>query len=278
MRPATLTFACAAALALSMAAPAAFAQAGKSGIERLYILDCGHGHAPDQSRWTPGLNVGKPIDLLDNCYLIKHTQGWMMWDTGIADSIAALPGGQPSADPRGIHWSRPKTLASQLAELNVKPSDIKYVAVSHTHADHIGNIEMFPTAMLFVQKEEYEWPGPGNTPRFKPEHPVTKLEGDRDIFGDGSVTVIRTLGHTPGHQSLLVRLPKTGAILLSGDAVHSTENWEHRYVPEQNTSKELTLASMQHMADLIAKEKAQLWINHDAPQGNQVRRSPEFYE
>lgn len=278
MRPASLSLACAAALALAFSAPACFAQAGKSGIERLYVLDCGHGHAPDQSRWTPGTNVGKPIDLVDNCYLIKHTQGWMMWDTGIADSIAALPDGQPSADPRGIHWRRPKTLASQLAELNVKPSDIKYVAVSHTHADHIGNIEMFPTAMLFVQKEEYEWPGAGNTPRFKPEHPVTKLEGDRDVFGDGSVTIIRTLGHTPGHQSLLVRLPKTGPLLLSGDAVHSTENWEHRYVPEQNTSKEQTLASMQHMADLIAKEKAQLWINHDAPQGSGVRHSPEYYE
>jgi len=134
------------------------------------------------------------------------------------------------------------------------------------------------TAMLFVQKEEYEWPGPGNKPRFNPAHPVTKLEGDRDVFGDGSVTVIRTLGHTPGHQSLLVRLPKTGAVLLSGDAVHSAENWEHRYVPEQNTSKEQTLASMQHMADLIAKEKAQLWINHDAPQASQKRHSPEFYE
>ncbi len=273
-----LTFACAAALAVSVGAPACFAQAGKTGVERLYILDCGHGHAPDQSRWTPGVNVGKPIDLVDNCYLIKHAQGWFMWDTGIADSIASLPNGQPAGDPRGIHWMRPKTLASQLDQLGVKPADIKYVAVSHTHADHIGNVEMFPNAMLLVQKEEHEWPGAGNIPRFKPEHPVTKLEGDRDVFGDGSVTVIRTLGHTPGHQSLLVKLPKTGAVLLSGDAVHSAENWQHRYVPEQNTSKDLTLASMTRMADLIAKEKAQLWINHDAPQGNQMKHSPEYYE
>ena len=273
-----LTFACAAALAVSVGALACFAQAGKTGVERLYILDCGHGHAPDQSRWTPGANVGKPIDLVDNCYLIKHAQGWFMWDTGIADSIASLPNGQPAGDPRGIHWMRPKTLASQLDQLGVKPADIKYVAVSHTHADHIGNVEMFPNAMLLVQKEEHEWPGAGNIPRFKPEHPVTKLEGDRDVFGDGSVTVIRTLGHTPGHQSLLVKLPKTGAVLLSGDAVHSAENWQHRYVPEQNTSKDLTLASMTRMADLIAKEKAQLWINHDAPQGNQMKHSPEYYE
>jgi N-acyl homoserine lactone hydrolase len=278
MRAASMTFACAAALALSISASASFAQTPRSGIERLYVFDCGHGHAPDQSRWTPGANVGKPIDLVDNCYLIKHAQGWLIWDTGIADSIASLPDGQPAGDPRGIHWRRPKTLAFQLAEIGVKPADIKYVAVSHTHADHIGNVEMFPNAMLLVQKEEYEWPGAGGMPRFNAAHPVTKLEGDRDVFGDGSVTIVRTLGHTPGHQSLLVKLPKTGALLLSGDAVHSTENWEHRYVPEQNTSKQDTLASMQHMADLIAREKAHLWINHDAPQAAQARHSPDYYE
>jgi N-acyl homoserine lactone hydrolase len=278
MRPAFLTIACAATIAMSLAADPCFAQAGKSGLERLYILDCGHGSAPDQSRWSPGVNVGKPIELVDNCYLIKHAQGWFLWDTGIADVIASLPNGQPAADPRGIHWRRPKTLASQLDQLGVKPTDIKYIGISHTHADHVGNVELFPNVMLLVQKEEYDWPGANGMPRFKPEHPVTKLEGDRDVFGDGSLTLIRTLGHTPGHQSLLVKLPQTGALLLSGDAVHSSENWQHRYVPEQNVSKEQTLASMQRMADLIAKEKAQLWINHDAPQGNQAKHAPDYYE
>src|SRR5688572_8098722 len=70
------------------------------------------------------------------------------------------------------------------------------------------------------QKAEYEWPTPFGAGRFKPEQPVTKVEGDHDVFGDGSVTILAAPGHTPGHQSLLVKLPKTGALVLSGDAVH----------------------------------------------------------
>src|SRR5205807_203241 len=133
------------------------------------------------------VNVGKSMDFVDNCYLIRHTQGWLLWDTGVTDAIAAMPEGQAPADPRMTHWRRPKTLASQLEQLAVKPSDIKFLAVSHTHPDHIGNVGLFPTSMLLVQKAEYEWPSPLGVGRFKPEQPATKLEGDHDVFGDGSV-------------------------------------------------------------------------------------------
>src|SRR5258705_11560700 len=122
---------------------------------------------------------------------------------------------------------------------------------------------MFPTTMLYVQKAEYEWPAANNEPRFKPGHPVTKLEGDRDVFGDGSVTILSTPGHTPGHQSLLVKLAHTGAVVLSGDAVHFKSNWDNRGVPALNFSKEQTLASIQKITDDVTKEKAQLWINHE---------------
>jgi N-acyl homoserine lactone hydrolase len=256
----------------------AHAQPSKTGVEKLYILNCGEGVAGDISRWSPGVNEGKSMGFVDNCYLIKHAQGWMLWDTGISDAVAAMPNGLAPADPKAVHWHRPKTLAAQLDQIGVKPSDIKVIAVSHTHPDHIGNVEMFPAAMLYVQKAEYDWPGADGTPRFKPEHPVTKLEGDRDVFGDGSVTILSTPGHTPGHQSLLVKLPSTGAVVLSGDAVHFRDNWDNRRVPTPNFSKEQTLASMQKISDTLTREKAQLWINHDKAQRDSLKMSPEFYD
>ena len=181
------------------------------------------------------------------------------------------------ADPRATHWRRPKTLAAQLEQLGVKPSDIKGMAISHTHPDHIGNVEMFPQTMLYVQKAEYEWPLEGGRPRFKKEHPVTLLEGDRDVFGDGSLTILSTPGHTPGHQSLLVKLPKTGNVVLSGDVAHFKSNWDNRRVPAVNFNKEETIASMDKVAGILEKDHAQLWINHDKAQRDTLKMAPEFY-
>jgi glyoxylase-like metal-dependent hydrolase (beta-lactamase superfamily II) len=107
---------------------------------------------------------------------------------------------------------------------------------------------------------------------------VRKLEGDLDVFGDGSVTILSTPGHTPGHQSLLVRLPRTGPVVLSGDIAHFKDNWDHRRVPAINDNKEETLASMQRVADVLAKEKAQLWINHDKAQRDTLKMSPQYYD
>jgi N-acyl homoserine lactone hydrolase len=264
-------------IALAVSLTAASGQT-KAGLDKLYILNCGEGVAGDISRWSPGVNVGKSMDFVDNCYLMHHSQGWLLWDTGVTDTIAAMPNEQAPADPRMTHWRRPKTLASELETLGVKPADIKYVAISHTHPDHIGNVELFPQAMLLVQKPEYEWPNPLGVGRFKPEHPVTKLEGDHDVFGDGSVTILSTPGHTPGHQSLLVKLPNTGALVLTGDAVHFRSNWENRGVPENNNDKEKTRASMERIAQILAKEKAQLWINHDKEQRDTLKLAPAFYD
>jgi glyoxylase-like metal-dependent hydrolase (beta-lactamase superfamily II) len=255
---------------------ASHAQSG--GAERLYILNCGEGQAGDISRWSPGVNEGQSMDFVDNCYLIKHAQGWMLWDTGIADAVASMPNGLPPADPKAVTWHRPKTLVAQLEQLGVKPSDIKVLAVSHTHPDHTGNVELLPDAMLYVQRAEYDWPNADGRPRFKKEHPVTLLDGDRDVFGDGSVTILATPGHTPGHQSLLVKLPKTGGIVLSGDAVHFRSNWDNRRVPAMNVSKDQTQASMEKIAGVLTKDKAQLWINHDKAQRDGLKLAPEFYD
>ena len=235
------------AVAFSIAALSAHssqpAQAqAKPGIEKLYILNCGEGTASDISRWSPGVNEGKSMPFVDNCYLIKHAQGWMLWDTWLTDALAAQPEGQKPADPKATHWYRPKTLASQLEQLGVKPTDIKFLAVSHTHPDHIGNVEMFPQAMLLVQKAEYEWPNPLGVGRFKPEHPVTKLEGDKDVFGDGSVTIISRRA-TRRAISRCWSSCRRRSVVLSGDAVHFKSNWDNRGVPAGNTGQEQTKAS-----------------------------------
>jgi len=267
-----------AVVTLALSGNAAVAQSEKPGVENLYILNCGEGTTGDVSRWTPGLNEGKAMDFVDTCYLIKHAKGWVLWDTGIADAVASMPNGLVPADPKAVVWRRPKTLAAQLDQLGVKPADVKWMGISHSHPDHTGNVEMFPQATLYVQKAEYDWPGANNEPRFKPSHPVELLSGDKDVLGDGSLTILSTPGHTPGHQSLLVKLPRTGAVVLSGDAVHFKSNWDNRVVPSMNVSKDQTAASMQKIADTLDKEKAQLWINHDKAQRDSQKMSPEFYD
>src|SRR3989442_4158360 len=215
------------------------------GLERLYVVDCGQNPGKDQSRWSPGVNEGKPIEFSDNCYLIRHAKGLLLWDTGIPDAVAAMPDGMVVANG-AITQRRAKTLAAQLVEIGVKPADIAYVAVSHTHGDHVGNVALFPSSTILIQGAEYDWAmSQPAKPSFAATQKFEKLAGDRDVFGDGSVTILSTPGHTPGHQSLLLLLPKTGALALSGDAVHFRDNWEHRRVPSMNTSRDQTLTSLQ---------------------------------
>jgi len=259
-------------LATLFATSAALAQ--PTGVDRLYVFDCGDARAPDQARWSPGLNVGKPIDISDNCYLIHHAQGYLMWDTGIPDAVAAMESPMPGPIP----WHRSKTLVSQLTAIGLTPDDIRYVAVSHTHPDHVGNVDRFPKASVLIQRSEYDWAFSQLKKPFSAEHPAEKLDGDKDVFGDGSVLIISTPGHTPGHESLLVHLSKTGWLLLSGDAAHFKDNWDNRRVPSMNVDAAKTTTSMQHIADLLDQYHAQLWINHDAPQTAQIRHAPEYYE
>src|SRR6516165_12380792 len=112
-------------------------------VDRLYVIDCGWAHAVDQSLWSPGVNVGVPIDFSDNCYLMRHSsEGYLLWDTGIIDRLAALPQGQ-TVVPLRQTWYRSQILAAVLDALGVKPTDVHYVAISHIHPDHIGNLDTF---------------------------------------------------------------------------------------------------------------------------------------
>jgi N-acyl homoserine lactone hydrolase len=266
--------------ALLCAAPVAIPtpSGAQGGIQRLYVLDCGQNVGRDQARWSPGVNEGKPIEFSDNCYLIRHAKGLLLWDTGVPDAVAAMPDGMVVAGG-AITYRRAKTLAAQLAEVGVKPAEVTYVAVSHTHGDHVGNLGLFPSSIILIQGAEYDWAmGLPTKPAFVATQTIEKLMGDRDVFGDGSVTILSTPGHTPGHQSLLVVLPKTGALVLSGDAVHFRDNWEQRRVPSMNVNREQTLASLERVAAVLAERKATLWINHDRAQSATLRYAPASYE
>jgi glyoxylase-like metal-dependent hydrolase (beta-lactamase superfamily II) len=262
------------AFVIALAAAAFALPASAQTVDRLYIMDCGHNAATDQSRWSPGVNVGKPIELSDNCYLMQHGAQWLLWDTGYPDSVAD----KPVVGPTGTA-TRPKRLAAQLAEVGVKPADVTYVAISHTHGDHIGNVDMFPTSTLLIQKAELDWAfAAGKQAPFKKDRLTKPLTGDLDVFGDGSVTILSTPGHTPGHQSLLVRLKKTGYVVLTGDLAHFKDNWDNDRVPSMNTSADQTHASHAKVVKVLAAKKAQLWINHDKKTSDAQNKSPQYYE
>lgn len=258
-----------------------------NGVERMYVLYCGEGNAPDMARWTPGVaaNVNKPIMLSNSCYLIKHAKGWMLWETGYSESIVGNAKGNPTPVLHW-YWRAPKSLTQQLADLGLSPNDIAYVGFSHAHPDHVGNGSLFTRANLFIQESEYDfYIGPKGKPPVEPanwsklrDNPTTKLHGDYDVFGDGSVTILTSPGHTPGHQALLVKLPRTGPVLLTGDAVHFRDNWDTPRAPVQNFDKEATITSVEKLKKVAATNNAQVWINHDSAQTATLKKSPAFYE
>src|SRR6204780_5219346 len=257
---------------------------------RLYRLDCGHSLANDESVWTPGENVGRNIEFSSTCWLIKHESEWLLWDTGVPEATLNDPRGW-STLPKLIVYHLDRSLVDQLAEIGLKPGDIGRVAISHTHGDHIGNVGLFPNATIVMQKAEYSWihspDGPNDnvnqlmalarkllgTPK-----KLQLIDGDTDVFGDGSVTLVSTPGHTPGHQSLLVHLKKSGFIILSGDVVHLEENFKENIVPSLNTSKPESIASMDRVRRMIATYKATFFINHDKSQTDTLKLIPAFYD
>jgi N-acyl homoserine lactone hydrolase len=258
--------------------------------EKLYRLDCGHSLANDESVWTPGENVGRSIEFSSTCWLIKRGSEWLLWDTGVPQATLNDPRGW-STLPKLIVYHLDKTITGQLAEIGLKTNDVAYVALSHTHGDHIGNVGLFPNSTILMQRAEYSWihsPDGTNdnvnqlkalarellgTPKR-----LELLDGDRDLFADGSVTLISTPGHTPGSQSLLVHLKNSGFIVLSGDVVHLEENFEKNIVPSLNTDKAASIASMDKIRRMIATYHAKLFINHDKAQADTLNLLPAFYD
>jgi len=258
--------------------------------EKLFRLDCGRSVANDESVWTPGENVGRSIEFSSTCWLIKHGSEWLLWDAGVPEAAHNDPRGW-STLPKLIVYHLDRTLTDQLAEIGLKPSDITRVAISHTHGDHIGNVALFPNSAILMQRTEYSWINSPNGPNDNvnqlmalarellgtPKN-LQLIDGDTDVYGDGSVTLVSTPGHTPGHQSLLVHLKNSGFIILSGDVVHSEENFEENIVPSLNTDKAASIASMEKIRQMMATYKAKLFINHDKKQTDTLKLIPAFYD
>jgi N-acyl homoserine lactone hydrolase len=268
------------------AASVCAADGNRGTVERMYVLECGESRTNDVSIWSPGVDVGVAREFSDNCYLLRHGKEWLLWDSGMFDGIAEKPDGVIAGGGILTLFVR-RTLASQLAEIGVAPTDITHVAFSHFHSDHVGNANLFTAATVLVQRAEYDLAfGPGaDKAGYAPalyaklkDNPTVKLEGDHDVFGDGSVMIVSTPGHTPGHQSMLVRLPKQGPVVLSGDMVHFRENWDARRVPARNFDRDLSLRSMDRISALLVAEGAVLWINHDRTQSSGMPRPPRFAE
>ena len=244
------------------AAPNATSPATAAKIS-LARLDCGSATIKNFDKFfsdKPGLYESAPRDITDSCYLIRHGDQQMIWDTGFPASWK----GQ-THDLGDLTVRIDKTLAEQLAQVGLKPADIDIVGISHMHSDHTGQAAEMPQAELLIGKADFDrtkgkddpfgsWRSDGAK--------VRAVTGDTDVFGDGSVVALHLPGHTPDHLALLVKLA-SGPVLLTGDLYHSRDAREKRGVPPFNTSREETLQSMDVFEKLAKDTGAKVVIQHE---------------
>lgn len=259
---------------------AAFAAPASAADTELWRLDCGQITVRDLSVFADSFAyAGQLRTLTDSCYLIRHGQDYMVWDTG-------LPAGLLGAkiDPSAAFAPTLKIdLATQMAQIGVKPDEVRYLGLSHNHFDHTGQASTFPTATLLIGAADFAAlksdPLPFAVvpatvqPWIDGRSKTETLTADHDVFGDGSVVILAAPGHTPGETALLVRLPRTGAVLLSGDVVHFSEQWDKRGVPTFNADRANTLASMDRLQAIAKELKATLIVQHEPAD---IARLPAF--
>jgi N-acyl homoserine lactone hydrolase len=229
----------------------------------LWRLDCGSFLIKNLDAFSDTfLYVGRTKRLTDSCYLIRHGENYMLWDTGLPREMAGRTVSDDFADS-----SLGETLRSQLARIGVRPEQVALVGISHRHDDHTGQLPDFPKATLLIGAGDYDKLRANKSDRIASwdsgAAKVERLTGDKDVFGDGSVVILATPGHTENHQSLLVRLPRTGPVLLTGDLWHFYENVRNRGVPSFNVSRADTLASMDRFDRIARALKAKVIIQHE---------------
>ncbi len=236
---------------------------------RLYAIDCGQ---LDYSNMDGFSNTddyaGERGSLVVPCFLLRHGGEWMLWDTGVGDRIAELPSGEVK---QGARFLLRRTLASQLSQTGLTPDDIKYVGLSHLHSDHSRNIGLFPHSVLLLAAPELPWAKSLPTPEGVEAALIAPLDNDRvqtfdkdlDVFGDGTVRIVKAPGHTPGHCMLLVKLPKSGPILITADLFHQRRSLKERLVPRVNVSRADTVASMNRLSGISKATGARVIISHE---------------
>jgi N-acyl homoserine lactone hydrolase len=251
---------------------------------RLYVFDCG---------LIPGIDVSlfnfKKEDLAETrmvvpCYLVVHPKGTLMWDVGAIPDSAFTGDGQPVT--RDIFYAT-KTLKSQLAAIGYAPADITYLGLSHYHRDHIANANDFAASNWLVRQVERDAMFAEKPPERVDPKAYTALRGSKttilatdeyDVFGDGKVIIKSAPGHTPGHQVLILKLAKTGNVMVAGDLYHYPEERTTHNVPTFEYNKEQSLASRRVIEDYIKKTNTQLWIEHDFTANAKLKKSPAYYE
>ena len=232
-------------------------------------------------------------------FLIKHPNGNVLFDTGDNDKVITDPtywGPMASLLDKGV--SADLAIDAQLAKAGVSPSDINYVILGHMHLDHAGNVGKFPKATIVVQRDEIAnafYPKPGTACCYVPgdfahlrgwggtnanTQPTIELNGDLDLFGDGSIYIHRAVSHTPGSQIALIRLPKTGLIVLTSDLCYSKENLDKDILPSIGLVYDPTgmLDGYHYVKSAINREHGDVIFAHDPDVFKAHKHSPEYYE
>jgi N-acyl homoserine lactone hydrolase len=276
----------------------ATAWAGSPEGMRLYVFSSGWLNI-DKSALQTGAAPGR-IQIPVAFFLIKHPKGNILFDTGNNDRIITDPTyWGPMAASLDPGRSPDVAIDVQLEKAGFKTSDINYVILGHMHLDHAGNVGKFPNATVVIQRDEIMnafWPPPGYAGPYittdfamlrsglgesmPNKYKVIELNGDLDLFGDGSVYIHRSVGHTPGSQMVVVRLPKTGPVVLTSDACYLMENLTKNLLPSVGLAYDPAgllrgYAWIKHLRDV---EGADVIFAHDPETFKAHKHSPEYYE
>lgn len=268
------------ALALSIL-PVSAAPAPSS--VRLYVFDCGQLDIQDITPYQLKREEMATNLMSVPCFLIAHQNGNLIWDVGAVPDSAIPNSGTGRLRQYG---TSNKKLETQLAEAGYKPSDITYIAFSHFHWDHVGNANLFAGATWLTREIERQQmfsdpPSPRTEPAnfSKLKDSITvSITGDYDVFGDGSVVIKASPGHSPGHQVLYVKLKNSGGVVLSGDLYHYPEERNLKRVPSTEFDGRQTAQSRAEIENFLTQSKAQLWIQHDFNGMAKIKKSPGFYD